>query len=100
MIRRIDISQAVCDQDSVLEETHDLPPFVARLGIELDGLMAVAEQRALRVCMHMDGIDPSRWDKRERSIHLSSGTAKLLPTFSALWLDAFVAGVQCQRRTP
>lgn len=95
MIGKTEIAQAVCDSDAHTEEyPDDYPAFWRTLGVDLDGLTAVAHQRALRMCMSMDGHPPMNWGEGARTVALTPESAALLPMFAALFMDGFAAGVK------
>ncbi len=94
MIGKPEIAQAVCDTDAHSEEYADYPAFWRELGVDVDGLTAVAHQRALRVCMSLDGHPPIGWQSAPMTVALTPESAALLPMFAALFMDGFAAGVK------
>lgn len=97
MITQDDISRAVCDHDALLEETGDIDGLVERLGVDIGGALHVSEQRALRCAMKRDELPNVGWGGPPREVRLTPETRALMPTFIALWMDAFCAGVQCEK---
>lgn len=72
------LSEALIGQDAQVETGQSVPDVIGRYA-DVASLMYVAEQRALRM---VPGSGPAAEALRLR--------------FTAVWLDAFVAGVQFQ----
>lgn len=79
-------------EDIGFEET------VNELGIEMSGLMYVAEQRALRMILIMQGRSPSEMSKTSfERISLSSNERKMMALFQSCWIDALCVGVKTMK---
>lgn len=93
MIGKDQIAEATRYADARAEELG-LPGWCSAYDISLDGLVYVAEQRALRaVALGIDNLPQTALPTTaRRPIRLSSQAAKLTPLFAATWMDAFAAG--------
>lgn len=97
MLGRDELSAAVRALDDASDAGVDLPTTLASLGIDGQGALYVAEQRALRVGLLFEG-----WTEEElrlmasgvnpRRVHIDSSIQVLLPTFAAVWLDGLATG--------
>lgn len=92
MIDRDDIARAARNADALAEEIG-LADFIARHDIDLDGLLYVCNQRALRLGLIAEGRNPNPSPGKPVGIDLKPETERLLPTFAAAWLDGFLAGL-------
>lgn len=90
MLNRDDIARACRHNDAIVEESGDLPGFFTERDVDFDGLTYLAEQRALRVAMILDGQDPN--PSRPRAISLPPHLNALMPMFASLFIDGFAAG--------
>lgn len=92
MLTRDNIAEAARYADARAEELG-LPGWAAAYDIELDGLTYVANQRALRTGMTIEGRDPRKLDQTRMSlVRLKPSTERLMPAFAATWMDGFAAG--------
>lgn len=89
MIDRDDIARAVRDSDAMAEEIGR-EATLTRRGVDPSGVEYVADQRALRVGLAMEGrkVDPAK-----PVVKLSEPVDALQPAFGALWVDGFLAGL-------
>lgn len=84
--------------DEQADEREDLPAMVTEREIDLDGLVYIAEQSALRSCLMIDGRDPRKLPREGLSlVQLSSRSRELLPAIMATFLDGFLVGIDCER---
>ncbi len=90
MIGKNEIAEASRNADAITEEHEDLPGYWRERGVEIDGLTYVAEQRALRAAMMLDGQHPNQ--APGSTVRLSAEAEKLQPLLAAVFMDGFVAG--------
>jgi hypothetical protein len=69
------------------------------LNVDFKGLQYVAQQRALRAAMILDGQDPRAMSRTERTpIHLSPEIEKMMPALTALSIDGISIGLHAGRQ--
>lgn len=91
MLTQSHIARAAFDADAVVEE-HGLPFWCERHEVDLEGLAYVAEQRALRMCLMMDGVRVNPNTRSYDNFTLSRMSRQMSSLFAAMWLDGFAAG--------
>lgn len=97
-IGRDELAEASRYLDAMSEE-HPVPFIVERYGVDIDGLVYVAQQRALRAAMVLDGQDPRLLSRTElSSVKLSPEAEALMPTLAAVVLDAIMVGLTVEQR--
>lgn len=90
MIDRARLARAASDADRAVE-LAGLPAWALARDIELSALMHVAEQRALRSAMLLDGLNPN--DRTTHLVKLSPGARALMVPFAGVWIDGLAAGL-------
>ena len=82
-----------------LSEEQGYDAVVSLNGIDSEGLLYVAQQRALRAAMLMDGQDPSKLSRTVKTnVTLTKQIELMLPSLTALALDNLIIGVHAGRR--
>ena len=85
-------------QDALSEE-HELEDYCRILGVDFEGFQYIANQRALRLAMMIDGIDPRQMSRTEKTpINLSEKAQSLMPHLTALAMDGIAIGLDAGRR--
>lgn len=93
MIGKDEIAKAARDADDQASELG-LPGWCEANGVDLTGLLYVAEQRALRAAMVMEGQDPRTLSRTEFSVvELKPSSKALIPFLTSVILDGFAIGV-------
>jgi hypothetical protein len=95
------LAQAGADGDAVTEE-RGLEGAVTDLGISLEDLRYVAEQRALRAVLasagRQDELKRLTSDRSFASVKLTPEEQKQMALFTATYLDGIALGVRYQQR--
>ena len=94
MIHRDDLALAARHLDAMAEEQG--MEYVVRLHkLDEEGALYVAEQRALRTAMMLDGQDPGALSRTEKTpVTLSNEARTLMPHLTALSLDGIMIGIR------
>lgn len=93
MLTKDNIAEAVRYADARSEELGTLDAYCEAEGVELSGLVYVANQRALRMAMILDGQHPNPpGAARVSAVELPPEVERLIPVFASAWLDGFNAG--------
>ena len=93
MITRDALLEAARYSDARSEE-HGIDEWAAQNDIDLEGLMYVAQQRALRSAMIMDGMDPTLLSRTEPTeITLSDEAAAAMKYLAAVCMDGIAIGI-------
>lgn len=100
MLDKDAIATACRYNDAQLAELGDsLEAWATQNEIDINGLIYVAEQRAIRAGLVASGVDPRRLSRTHFSrVALSPEQGRELPMRMALWMDAFGAGVLAARQ--
>ncbi len=82
--------------DSILQEyNNDLPAWAAQAGVELDNLVHLANQRAMRaVLTTFMGVDPSELNmgaSAQVSYEIPPHLKQLMPLLAACFMDGWAA---------
>lgn len=92
-LTRDDLAAACSRNDLVVDAGGSVPALLMNLGVEPQGCVYVAEQRALRVALLHSGVMPTRFSTATaRSLHKTQ--RDLIPVYAGVWIDGLVAGVR------
>ena len=98
MIGQEELSESARYLDALSEE-HSYTDLARMMDIDPEGLIYVAEQRALRAAMLMDSQDPTLLSRTEvTSVKLSLWVQKLMPTLTSLAMDGINIGIHSARQ--
>lgn len=93
MIDRKQFAESARYMDAQAEELG-FEGFVAAKGVDLPGLLYIAEQRALRAAMMADGQDPTKLSRTQlTAVNLSPGARQLMPILQAAVMDGIFIGL-------
>ena len=93
MIGKTAFADAARDADALTEE-YGLRETLRRRGIDLAGVMYIAEQRALRAAMILDGQDPTELSRTETTqVQLSPRVQEVMAILQAVALDGVAIGI-------
>lgn len=82
-----------------LSEEHDSDSWPYLFNVDQESLHYVAEQRALRCAMMMDGMDPTLLSRTEKTpVQLSEEAIALMPHLTALSMDGIAIGIHAGRQ--
>jgi hypothetical protein len=82
-----------------LSEEHGFEKWADLSNLDAEGLIYVAEQRALRAAMLMDGQNPTLLSRTEKTtITLSPEVQNLMPHLTSLAMDGIGIGVHAGRQ--
>jgi hypothetical protein len=82
-----------------LSEEHGFSNWAKVSNVDAFGLMYVAEQRALRAAMLMDGQDPTLLSRTEKTtVTLSEEVQKLMPHLIGISMDGIGIGLHAGRQ--
>jgi hypothetical protein len=101
MIGQDDLSLSARYMDALSDEyAGDDQGWVANLlNTDPEGLVYVAQQRALRAAMILDGQDPRALSRTEKTaIRLSPEIDNLMPALTALSIDGMTIGLHAGRQ--
>jgi hypothetical protein len=97
VIGREELSEAARYTDALAEE-NNYETVIQRLDADPAGLMYVAQQRALRVAMVIDGMDPRTMSRTEKTaIKLSDQAESLMTHLTALAMDGITIGMAAKQ---
>ena len=86
-------AEAARDTDALTEE-YGLQETLRRLGIDLTGVMYIAEQRTLRAAMIFDAHDPTDLSRTETTqVQLSPRAQEVMAILHAVALDGVAIGI-------
>lgn len=98
MIGQDELSESARYMDALSEE-HGFEKWAELNSIEPQGLTYVAEQRALRAAMLLDGQDPRLLSRTEvTTIKLSERIRDLMPALTAMAMDGMGIGIHAGRQ--
>jgi hypothetical protein len=98
MISAEDLAFSARYQDAISDE-HGHEKVFELGNVDADGLQYIAQQRALRVAMLLDGMNPRELSRTEKTeITLSEMAQHLMPSLTALAMDSIMIGVHAARR--
>ena len=98
MIGRDELAESARYTDALSEE-HGFDTLAELQQIDGQGLMYVAQQRALRAAMLMDGQDPGKMSRTKKTkIVLPPMIRELLPALTALAMDGLWIGIHAGRQ--
>ena len=98
MIGIDELAEAARFQDALSEE-HDFDDYCRIIGVDYDGFQYLANQRALRCAMMLDGLDPSKMSRTEKTpINLSPRAQQLMSHLTALAMDGIAIGLHAGRQ--
>ena len=93
MIGKTAFAEAARDADALTEE-YGLRETLRGRGIALAGVMSIAEQRALRAAMILDGQDPADLSRTETTqVQLSPRVQEVMAILQAVALDGVPIGI-------
>lgn len=99
MIGRDELAESARYQDALSEE-HGWEEFCKVVGVEPMGLHYIAQQRALRMAMLLDGQDPRLLSRTEKTaVTLSDRATDMMPNLAALAMDGIVIGLHAARKS-
>ena len=86
--------------DAQSEEGRDFEDLMRARGIDPEGLVRGAEQRAMRAAMVASGVDPTvlsrdmptRWQEILGDLPAPDKIAALMPMLQLAYIDGFIAG--------
>jgi len=82
-----------------LSDEHELDSVAHMLSLDPEGLMYVAEQRALRAAMLLDGNDPRKLDRTQKTqVTLSEEASSMMPLLTSLMMDGVCIGIHAARK--
>lgn len=82
-----------------LSEEHDSDTWPYLFNVDQQSLHYVAQQRALRCAMILDGMDPTLLSRTEKTpIQLSEMVQELMPHLTALSMDGIAIGIHAGRQ--
>jgi len=97
MIGQDELAESARYMDALSEE-HGFTDWARLMSLDPEGMMYVAEQRALRAAMLMDGQDPTLLSRTEKTkITLSPEVQKLMPHLTGLSMDGMGIGIHSGR---
>jgi hypothetical protein len=98
MINRDELAESARYLDARSEELETLD-LIKKDGIDPDGIVYIAEQRALRCAMILDGQDPRLLSRTEKTpVALSPEIKAMMPHLIGLSLDGMLIGIDTLRR--
>lgn len=98
MIGRDELAESARYQDALAEE-HKWLDYCKLVNVDPEGLEYVAHQRALRAVMLIDGQDPSKRSRTEKTtVDLSPQAESLLLPLTALAMDGIAIGLDAARK--
>jgi hypothetical protein len=98
MIGVDELAESARYQDALSEE-HEFEDYCKLIGVDVEGLQYIANQRALRVAMMIDGIDPRTMSRTEKTpINLSPEAQRLMSHLTALSMDGIAIGLDAGRK--
>lgn len=98
MIGQDELAESARYMDALAEE-HSYTDLARMMDLDPEGWQYVAEQRALRAAMLMDGQDPTLLSRTEvTSVKLPLWLQQLMPALTTLAMDGIVIGVHAGRQ--
>ena len=98
MITQDDLAESARYMDALSEE-HGFEKWAELQSIDPEGMAYVAQQRALRAAMLLDGQNPSALSRVVKTkVVLSSRVLDLLPALTALAMDGIGIGISAGRQ--
>jgi hypothetical protein len=98
MIGKDELAEAARYADARAEELG-LQEWAKQVGVDIDGLVYVANQRALRAAMIVDGQDPTNMPlDRMTTVRLSPAVRELLPFLTTVVIDGFALGFTAKHK--
>ena len=93
MIGEMAFAEAARNTDALTAE-YGLQETLRRRGIDLAGVMYIAQQRALRAAMIFDGQDPTALSRTETTqVQLSPRAQEVMAILQAVALDGVAIGI-------
>jgi len=93
MIGRDQIAEACRYLDAIAEEGRSFDELVAERNIDLDGLMYVGEQRAIRIALIYAGVDPTSLPRdRMTGVDPPQPIKNLIKPCQLAFIDGLMAG--------
>ena len=93
-----ELAESARHQDALSEE-HEFEDYCRLIGVEIQGFQYIANQRALRLAMMIDGQDPRKLSRTEKTaINLSPEVRQLMPHLTSLSMDGIAIGIDAGRR--
>ena len=97
-ITKSELAEAARNTDALTEE-YGLQETLRRRGIDLAGVMYIAEQRALRAAMLFDGQDPTELSRTETTqVQLSPRAQEVMAILQAVALDGVAIGITVKQQ--
>lgn len=98
MIDREELAESARYMDALSEE-HGFERWAELANIDATGMHYVAGQRALRAAMILDGQDPTKLSRTQKTkVVLSKEVRELLPTLTAVAMDGIGIGIHAGRQ--
>lgn len=94
------IADAVWANDALADEGHELNEILAMLGLDVQDVMRIADQRALRAVLTQRGdvavarMKRDAYERYSRDVLLNERERATQMFLMAVWMDAFAAGVR------
>jgi hypothetical protein len=99
MIGRNELAEAARYNDAISEE-RGFEGWARSYDVDPEGLQYIAEQRALRVAMLIDGIDPRKMSRTEMThVALTPEVRELMTSLTALAMDGIGIGLAARRQS-
>jgi hypothetical protein len=101
MIGQDDLAVSARYMDALSDEYEmgDMGWVNRLLNVDFEGMQYVAEQRALRAAMLLDGQDPRKLSRTEKTmVSLSPEINALMPHLTALCIDGIGIGIHAGRQ--
>ena len=98
MIGKDELAESARYMDAISEE-RGFNGWADTMKVDGEGMVYIAEQRALRAAMIIDGQDPTKLSRTEKTtVHLSEEVQKLMPHLVGLNMDGMGIGLHAGRR--
>ena len=97
LITKSELAEAARNSDAFTAE-YGLQETLRRRGIDLAGVMYIAEQRALRAARIFDGQDPTELSRTETTqVRLSPRAQEVMAILQAVALDGVAIGISVKQ---
>jgi hypothetical protein len=98
MIGREQFAEAARYADAGAME-HGFEEYLKQIGVDLEGLLYIADQRGTRAAMLADGQDPSRLSRTQQTVvRFSPQIRRLLPYFQSAVIDGIAIGLAAAKK--
>ncbi len=98
MIGLDELAESARHQDALSEE-HGFEDYCRLIGVDVQGFQYIANQRALRLAMMIDGQDPRSLSRTEKTaVNLSPEVQRLMHHLTSLSMDGIAIGIDAGKR--